>query len=361
MQTKDRVLAAMGEELRLQKSYLTVPEYPHMTCGQMRSRPDTLYFGGGSPSLLTAAELETLFSRIHKYYCLPSDAEITIEANPDDIATPLLQAWRHLGVNRVSLGIQSFSDELLRKLNRIHNSQIAWSSLEKIRSFPLENVSIDLIYGIPGLEDDAWLSELKRIAAAGIPHISCYALTVEPRTALSLMIQKKRFEEPNQDQAARQFLLMIDFLESEGYEHYEISNFAKPGWRSRHNSQYWQGAFYLGVGPSAHSFDGDSRQWNISSNVRYVQQIQHGSVPFQREVLSPSMRYNEYIMTSLRTMEGCDPAFVQQQFGAERKETLLSLSSRYLDENLLTWNMEHLILTRKGKLYADGIAANLFA
>lgn len=351
----------MSEELGLQKAYLSVQEHPNMHFGEKQSRLDTLYFGGGSPSLLTAAELETLFSRIHKHYSLPADAEITIEANPDDINTPLLESWRDLGINRVSLGIQSFSDVLLKKLNRIHNSQIAWSSLEKIRALPLENVSIDLIYGIPGLEDEEWLSELKRIASAGIPHISCYALTVEPKTALAHMIQKQRFEEPSQDQAARQFLLMIDFLESEGYEHYEISNFAKPGWRSRHNSQYWQGACYLGVGPSAHSFNGDSRQWNVSNNIKYVQQIQQGKVPYEREVLSPSMRYNEYIMTSLRTMEGCNPAFVQQQFGPERKETLLTLCRKYLEEDLLTWKMDHLILTRKGKLYADGIAANLFA
>lgn len=360
LQLRTPMLEAMMNELRIQKSYLCTPDSPSRDSGSQIPPIDTLYMGGGSPSILASSELDSLFSQIHKVFAVHEHAEITLEANPEDIDTPKLNAWKAMGINRISLGIQSFSDKLLHQLNRTHSSQTAWNSLERIQSIPFENISVDLIYGIPGLEDQDWLKTLQRVVQSGIVHISCYALTVEPKTALAHMIHKNQVPEPSQDQAARQFLLMTDFLQGNGYEHYEISNFAKPGWRSRHNSKYWSGSSYLGIGPSAHSFNGSSRQWNVANNAQYIRQLVEDVVPFERELLTPDMRHNEYIMTSLRTMEGCDLLTVKEQFSEAHQERLLKASTKFRNEGFMILESGHLRLTREGKLHADGIAASLF-
>jgi len=319
----------------------------------------TIYFGGGTPSLLTEEELEMILDRLHALYPIAQGAEITLEANPDDMAEPgRPAAWRRRGINRLSIGIQSFFDEDLRWMNRVHSARQAADSIRNAQEAGLDNISIDLIYGTPGLSDLRWEKNVGQALLLGIPHLSCYALTVEPRTALDTMIRQHKKEDVHPDDQARQFLLLMDLLAAAGYEHYEISNFALPGRRSRHNTSYWQGKPYLGLGPSAHSYDGiSSRQWNIANNAVY---IQSSIPPSEKEMLTPTQQLNEYIMISLRTMEGADLDHVAQRFGEEASRTLQSGAEQYIREGKMVMDGRRLILTREGKLLADGIAADLF-
>ena len=347
LKLKNEFVEALLKEIKLQKNYLPLETV------------NTIYFGGGTPSLLTQEELSAILQALHQQFTVAADAEITLEANPDDISEQKLQAWKQIGVNRLSMGVQSFFEEDLRWMNRAHTAQQAIDNLQlAIQYFP--NMTIDLIYGGPTLPDDRWEQNVQQALALGIPHISCYALTVEPGTALDSMISKHKKTPVNAEDQARQFVLLMNWLQQAGFEHYEISNFALPGKRSRHNSSYWQGVSYLGLGPSAHSFNGESRQWNIANNALYIQSLQEDKVPFEIEHLTGTQRLNEYIMTSLRTMEGLDIAWIVSRFGEREANQLQRDSQPFIDSGKMRFYNNHLQLTKEGKLFADGIAAELF-
>jgi len=324
----------------------------------------TVYLGGGTPSLLDPVQLGAILDRLREVFVLESAAEITMEANPDDMTdSRMVQRWRKAGVNRLSIGIQSFFGEDLQWMNRAHNAVQAMECIRMAQGEGFDNISIDLIYGGPTLPDDHWKKNVDQAIALGIPHLSCYALTVEPRTALDKLIRTHKRQDVSPDDQARQFILLMDWMERAGFEHYEISNFALPGRRSRHNSSYWRGETYLGLGPSAHSHDGVSREWNISNNQLYIKSLlaigSKISAITEKEILTPVQQLNEYIMLSLRTMEGSDLGYVAEKFGSEIAEELEKRAQRYVQEGKMT-NEGKLSLTRVGRLLADGIAANLF-
>lgn len=339
---KDALVGALQQEIIL--SATTASRVLH-----------TVYFGGGTPSILPIEDIAAILKTITTIYTIDSDAEITLEANPDDITIEKLAGWKEIGINRLSIGIQSFFEEDLQWMNRTHNAEQAKKALELALQY-FDNITIDLIYGTPGLTDAKWKYNVEAAIGYGIPHLSCYALTVEPKTPLEKLIRQHKKDDVNPDVQADQFLLLMDWLDAAGYEHYEISNFAKPGCRSRHNSSYWQGKPYIGIGPSAHSFDGKERRWNVANNQKYIDAIQRGELPFEKEVLSPTQKLNEYIMIALRTCEGLDLSRLQEY----EKATILKNAQKYLQQHLLSFNENILVLTRKGKLYADGIAADLF-
>ena len=340
---KNELLAALLKETELQKDYLT------------NEAVETIYFGGGTPSILEIADLRLQIEKIKETFDILENAEVTLEANPDDITEEKLIGWKEAGINRLSIGVQSFFEEDLLWMNRAHNAQQAIDNLQ-LATRHFDNITIDLIYGHPLLTNEKWKQNVEKVIAWNIPHISCYALTVEPKTPLQKLINEKKKENIQQEKQAEQFLLLMQWLEDAGYEHYEISNFAKPGLRSRHNSSYWHEKKYLGLGPSAHSFDGNSRQWNISNNNMYIESISKNEIPFEKETLTASQRMNEYIMTSLRTTEGLNLEKIPEALSTELRAT----SGKFIDEGKLILKENRLILTREGKLFADGIAAELF-
>jgi oxygen-independent coproporphyrinogen III oxidase len=338
---KNELLEALLKEASLRKPYLA------------DEIVDTIYFGGGTPSLLEIGDCRLQIENLRKNFEVSEDAEITLEVNPDDISDEKLQGWRECGINRLSIGIQSFFDEDLQWMNRAHNASQAARSLESVVRF-FKNTSIDLIYGTPYLTNERWKQNLETAASFGIPHLSCYALTVEEKTPLHKMIRELKSLAIDPDKQSEQFLFLMDWAEKNGYEHYEISNFSKPGWRSRHNSSYWSGKNYLGLGPSAHSYNGESRQWNVANNARYIETINKGIIPAEQELLSETQKANEYIMTSIRTMEGINLEKITSV------PEILERAAKYIKAGLIKEDHDHLILTNEGKLLADGIAANLF-
>jgi len=321
---------------------------------------DTIYFGGGTPSILTSDDLQLIFEALHKKFSINPVAEITLEANPDDISIEKLNAWKSIGINRLSIGIQSFLEEELVWMNRAHTANDSLVCIDNVINAGFANFSIDLIYGSPLLTNDDWKRNVEIVIEKNIPHISCYALTVEPKTALDKMISAKKKAPVDTEKQAEQFLLLMDWMKNAGYEHYEISNFAKPGMRSQHNSSYWQRKKYYSFGPSAHSFDGIKRKWNIANNNLYIESLNKNIISFEEEVLTETQQLNEYIMTSLRTMEGLDLNFVSKKFGEAASDKLQLLSKKYIDTSRLKNQYSKLILTNEGKLFADGIAADLF-
>lgn len=337
------MLGALLKETELQKDYL-------------ENEPvETIYFGGGTPSLLEISDVGLQIEKLRQTFFVSDNAEITLEANPDDINEEKLANWKEIGINRLSIGVQSFFEEDLLWMNRAHNAQQAIANLQlAIQQF--DNITIDLIYGHPLLTNEKWKQNVEKVIDLKIPHISCYALTVEPKTPLSKMIKEKKKEDIQQERQAEQFLLLMQWLEDAGYEHYEISNFSKSGFRSRHNSSYWQGEKYLGLGPSAHSFNGESRQWNIYNNNAYIESLEKRVIPFEKEILTRSQKVNEYIMTSLRTMEGLDINKIPEVMSSE----LRAASKKFIETGKLILKENKLLLTREGKLFADGIAAELF-
>lgn len=339
---------ALLNEIELQKNYVQ---------GEII---ETLYIGGGTPSLLTPQELQLLIAQVKTNFNVLPDSEITLEANPDDITNNELKKWKDVGINRLSIGIQSFFEEDLQWMNRAHNATQASQCIELAMANEFKNITIDLIYGTPLLTDEKWKQNVEKAIAYGIPHLSCYALTVEPKTPLDKMIRNHQKQDVDADRQAHQFLLLMDWLKNAGYEHYEISNFAKPGCRSRHNSSYWQGKIYIGIGPSAHSFNSHSRQWNISNNSIYIASIRDGKIPFEIEELTQVQQLNEYIMTSLRTTEGTDLNFITNRWGESLMEKIRNKAGVYLHQNQMMENKNYLQLTPQGKLLADGIAADLF-
>ncbi len=316
---------------------------------------ETIYIGGGTPSILDASETDALLRKVFSLFKVDAHAEVTLEANPDDISAEKLQAWKASGINRLSIGIQSFFEEDLRWMNRAHNAQQAAENLQLAQKY-FNNITIDLIYGVPGLTDERWQQNVQKAIGFNVPHLSCYALTVEPRTPLDKLIRTHKKEDTDQDQQARQFLLLMDWLHDAGYQHYEISNFAKPGYRSRHNTSYWQGKNYFGFGPGAHSYNGSKRQWNVANNQQYIDSLSNGIIPIEKEMLTTVQKQNEYIMISLRTIEGID----LKKLSPMAVEQVLKTAQKFLSQKLLVQSNDRLQLTRQGKLFADGIASSLF-
>ncbi|HEV7329853.1 MAG TPA: radical SAM family heme chaperone HemW [Flavisolibacter sp.] len=345
---KDDLVKALVKEAEAEKAYLG-GETVH-----------TLYFGGGTPSLLSMSDLECMLSDLRKHYPIAPDAEITLEANPDDVTKEAVKTWKDLGINRLSIGIQSFFEEELRWMNRAHNADQARTCIENSYAAGINNLSIDLIYGSPLLTDEMWEQNIRTALDFDIKHLSCYALTVEEKTPLQKNIALKKTVDVDSDKQARQFLHLMQRLNEAGYEHYEVSNFAQRGFRSKHNSSYWKGVPYLGLGPSAHSFNGWERRWNIPNNNVYIKTVNDGTPQREVEVLTPEQQLNETIMISLRTMEGIDLDKIKEGWGEKEKQRLQKDLSKYIRSGLVTVTDHHAQLTDEGMLRADGIAADLF-
>jgi oxygen-independent coproporphyrinogen-3 oxidase len=345
---KDDMVMALIKEAEAEKAYLA-GETVH-----------TIYFGGGTPSLLRISDLALILENLYKFYPVAPGAEITLEANPDDVSKEAVAGWKALGINRLSIGIQSFFEEELRWMNRAHNAAQAKACIENSYASGIDNLSIDLIYGSPLLTDDMWEQNVQTAIGYGIKHLSCYALTVEEKTPLYKKIALNKTGDVDSDKQARQFLLLMQWLRSAGYEHYEVSNFARPGYRSRHNSSYWKGISYLGLGPSAHSFNGKERRWNVANNTVYIKSINEGVPQREVEVLTPEQQLNETIMISLRTMEGINLEKIKIDWGEKEKQRLEKDLAKYIRTRLVTVTDQHAQLTDEGMLRADGIAADLF-
>lgn len=320
----------------------------------------TIYIGGGTPSIIGHKYLQSIFNTINKSFEISDNAEITLEANPDDINAENLDFWKRIGINRLSIGIQSFRNEDLKYLNRVHSAEKALNCIHLAREFNFDDLTIDLIYGIPGLSNEAWLENLVMFKALDIKHLSAYALTVEPNTPLHISIQKGKVMPIEEQQAADQFDILMQFMQAEGILHYEISNFCKPGHFARHNISYWQGIDYLGFGPSAHSYSSNSRQWNLSSIKDYIDSINRNVLPIESEELSEDDRYNEYVMTGLRTMWGCNLKDISSRFGMAKANYFQSNASKWIDQQLMKESNGIYTLTNSGKHFADGIASDIF-
>lgn len=344
---KEELLQSLVKEIRLQKNYLNGESI------------ETIYFGGGTPSLLTEAEINLLINTITELHSVSSTAEITLEANPDDLDKDKIRALAHTPVNRLSIGIQSFFDDDLQWMNRAHRSYEAESSVKRAQDAGIENITVDLIYGYPLLTDTKWKSNLDKVFELSVPHVSAYSMTVEPRTALASFIKKQQQPPMNDEQSAAQFLYMMDAMQQHGFEHYEISNFCKPGHYSRHNSNYWKGVKYLGIGPSAHSYNGETRQWNLANNARYIESLVNNQIPAETEFLSETDRLNEYIMTSLRTMWGLELDKLNSIAKGSGDE-LLKNAEQFFEKEYFELQDRIIRLTKTGKLYADHVAAELF-
>ncbi len=341
------MIAALAEEIELRKNELS------------NQLVETIYFGGGTPSVLEVDEIETLIAAIYKNFDVAVNPEITLEANPDDLSYNRIGQLSQSPINRISIGIQSFFDEDLKLMNRAHNSQEAKNCIKDARKH-FDDISIDLIYGIPGMDDQRWQVNIDKALSYDLPHISSYALTVEPKTALASFIEKGLVPNVDDEQAERQFHMLVEILEAAGYINYEISNFGKQGFFSKNNTAYWQGKKYLGIGPSAHSFDGEKRGWNVRNNTKYIQAIQNQQVPIEHEFLSRTDRYNEFVMTGLRTVWGVSLKKIEEDFGVNYAEYLETQSQKFVKKKLLFWDVDTLLATKRGKFLVDGIASDLF-
>jgi len=321
---------------------------------------ETVYFGGGTPSLLSQNKIHSIISTIRQNYKVADDPEVSLEANPDDITFSKLNEWKNAGVNRLSIGIQSFVERDLIWMNRAHNATQALDCIHLAREAGFNNFSIDLIFGTPGLTNEEWKKNIETAINLNVPHISSYALTVESKTALQKMIQLKKKENINNDIQAEQYSILMKALCKAGYEHYEISNFAKPGFRSKHNSSYWQSKKYIGIGPSAHSYNGKIRTWNKANNLTYINSLKQNIIPFEKEILTRTQKINEFVMTSLRTIEGLDLNFIKNNFSIQEKNRIENLIKEKVKEENYFIKNNKIILTDKGKLFADAIAVELF-
>ena len=320
----------------------------------------TIYFGGGTPSLLRKEDIDSILLSVRQNYPVAKTAEVTLEANPDDIRIQKLIDWKNAGINRLSIGVQSFIDRDLKWMNRAHHAEQALHCILLVARAGFTNFSIDLIFGTPGLTDQEWKQNVQTAIDLGVPHLSAYALTVEPKTALQKMIEIRKKENVSHEGQANQFMILMEMMQAAGYEHYEISNFARPGFRSRHNSSYWQNEKYIGIGPSAHSYNGVERSWNIANNQAYIRSLQQSILPEESETLTPSQKLNEYIMTSLRTIEGLDLDFVENAFSPGEKARIAKQLEKRIDKDDYFQQKSKIVLTQKGKLFADRIAVELF-
>lgn len=348
LKTMDEMVNAICHEIELRHSYLAETEL------------QSIYFGGGTPSLLSNAHLSQIFEIIKKYFTIAKGAEITLEANPDDLTEEKLLALKQTPINRLSIGVQSFFDTDLKWMNRAHNANQAQQAIAFAKQIGFYNITIDLIYGTPGLTNQNWLKNIETAIGLGVNHVSSYALTVEPKTALASFIEKGKYNETNDEQAAEQFDVLVNTLTENGFIHYEISNFGKAGFLAVHNSNYWKGKHYLGIGPSAHSFNTKSRSWNVANNQQYIKALQSNYCEATEEILSFNDQINEYIMTGLRTIWGCDLKYIETQFGAEQVLRIIKSAEKFIAKQLLTIENNVLKTTAKGKFLADGLAADLF-
>lgn len=349
---RDEMVGAICKEIELSKGYLET------------NALESVYFGGGTPSLLEENQINAIFEQIHKLYSLNLGAEITLEANPDDLTEDKIKCLKNVGINRLSIGLQTFSEVALQKLNRAHSKNEALNCLKLVSEANFVSISVDFIYGMPWVSDDELISDLELILKYPVNHISCYALTVEDKTALKAGINSKKYPPVDDAHAARQFFLLTQWMRENGFDHYEISNFAKPPHFAKHNTSYWTGEDYLGIGPSAHSFNGISRQWNIANNALYMKSLQVGTIPAEVECLSEKDRYNEYLMTGLRTKWGISKEKVSelqaQMMGFDSDiefylplQKAISLGQVY--ETNQGW-----ALTEEGKFLSDNIISSLF-
>ncbi len=338
----------LKKEISLQKDYLG------------NKQINSIYLGGGTPSLLNGAELSGIIGAIYEHFRVSDDVEITLEANPDDISDAWVKDVRQTLINRISIGVQSFFDEDLAYLKRIHTAADAENAIMRLQDAGISNMTIDLIYGIPTLNKERWIGNLEKFFNFKLPHLSAYALTVEKKTVLHVMISKKKISPPDDADIVEQFKTLMTMTDEKGYIHYEISNFAREGHYSKHNSLYWTGGHYLGLGPSAHSYNGSSRRWNKPSMKAWLGLIEYHDESFEEEILSMDQRFNEFVMTSLRTVWGCNIDVVRKEFGKQYASHLLLGSDKFIKEETLIIKGNRLFLTTKGKLFADGIASDLF-
>ena len=347
LKKKSELVSALQNELVLRKNEL--PNEPIKT----------IYFGGGTPSLLNLEELTAIFKTIYTEFTIAENPEITLEANPDDLSEEKINELANSKINRLSIGVQSFFEEDLKLMNRAHNAEEALNSIKLARS-KFDNISVDLIYGIPGMSNERWQKNIQILLDLDIPHISSYSLTVEPNTALQKFIEKGKIKPVDDAAAAQHFETLRTVLKNAGFEHYEFSNYGKPGYFSQNNTAYWLGKPYLGIGPSAHSYDGNSRKWNIANNTLYIKAIERSELPLEVEELSITDRYNEYIMTRLRTYFGVDLVEVESEFGKEYLEYLKEQSVVLFEKEFLRIENNVMHITEKGTFLSDGIAADLF-
>jgi oxygen-independent coproporphyrinogen-3 oxidase len=320
---------------------------------------ETIYFGGGTPSILTIGDLRFLIDAVYSNYKVVKNTEITVEANPDDLSKERIIELSNNKINRLSIGIQSFFEEDLKLMNRAHNSEEAKKCLEFATQY-FDNISVDLIYGIPEMSNEKWLQNIETALSFNIPHISSYALTVEPKTALHTFIQKGIIPQPDDEVAQEHFQILVDKLSENDFIHYELSNFGKENYFSMNNSSYWLGKKYIGIGPSAHSYDGEKRGWNVSNNGLYLKSISENKLPSESEILSKTDRYNEYVMTGLRTIWGISLDRIETEFGKTYLDYLNQQAAKYIEDHLLFVDENILRSTKKGKFLSDGIASDLF-
>lgn len=349
LQYQSALVNAIATELAMRAPYVN------------KEKIESIYIGGGTPSLLTQAQLEQLFTSIYQHYNVNGDAEITLEANPDDLTSTTLAMLKQLPINRLSIGVQSFFDEELKWMNRAHNASQAKHCIQDAQDAGFHNLTIDLIYGSPTLTNSKWESNLRKAIDLNINHLSAYCLTVEPKTALAYAIESQKQPALNEEQAEQQFLMLLDILNAEGFEQYEISNFAKNKQYAVHNTNYWKHKIYLGVGPSAHSFNLTSRSWNIANNAKYVAGIAASIPNMETEILTEDNQYNEYVMTALRTIWGIDRTVIEHRFGKPKLQLLDLAAKEFINQAQLLLVDNTYQLTRAGKFKADGIAAALFA
>ena len=354
MKKKDEMVLALAKEIAMRKN-----EFELLDSARSDNQIETIYFGGGTPSVLTNDEINFLISEVYKNYKVSENPEITLEANPDDLSSERILELSKSPINRLSIGIQSFYEDDLKMMNRAHNSTEAKKCLEEATQY-FDNISLDLIYGIPGLTDEMWKQNIETALSFGVPHISSYALTVEPKTALRKLIDTGKIAEPQDEVASNHFMILVETLQKNGFIHYELSNFGKENYFSRNNSAYWLGKKYIGIGPSAHSYDGEKRGWNIANNSLYLKSIQDNILPIETEILSKSDRYNEYIMTGLRTIWGVSLERIEKEFGLEYLDYLQKQSQKFLNDDLVSIENNILKPTAKGKFLTDGIASDLF-
>ena len=336
----------LGRELKLRKN-------------EIPGTIQTIYFGGGTPSLLSSEELESIFLSINQNFEVSDSAEITLEANPDDLSEEVLKVLNDSPVNRLSIGVQSFFEADLKLMNRAHNATEALESLKLAKRY-FDNISIDLIYGIPGQSDKQWIENLEIALELDIPHISSYALTVEPKTALETFIKKGKIQPVTDEKFRKHFDILVQKLTNVGFEHYEFSNYGRPGFHSENNMAYWLGKAYLGIGPSAHSYDGKTRSWNVANNSLYFSALAENKIPQQQEVLSLTDSYNEYIMTRLRTKFGVNSEDIHRNFGKLYEEHFVKEVQVFLENGQIEKRDSGFHISEKGKFLSDGIAAELF-
>ena len=345
---KEEMLKSIKKEIEMRQPYLN------------GTTISSIYFGGGTPSILNKEELNSLVNTVYRHFTIDTDAEITLECNPDDLNTKMLSDLKEIGINRLSIGIQSFDDADLKFMNRSHNAKESLGCIYLAKKAGFENITIDLIYGLPNQSNEKWKQNLKQMLSLDIQHFSAYALTIEPKTALKHLIDKKKVTPLEEKITVEHFNTLVQIATENNFIHYEISNFGKEGFFSNHNTAYWKNQHYLGVGPSAHSFNGTSRQWNIASNKQYIEKVNTHNSYFEVEQLSNEQQYNEYIFTALRTMWGVELNYIAAQFGADAQKYFKKQVQNWKNQEKIKQLNNNYTLTEKGKVYADAIASDLF-